>query len=97
VKAGARSYRDWATTVADVKDHQVIGILPSGSFVDVATWLDRQRRSWRRTPAPPAPWTSRPPTRPYTVVPPKGSQVLGPFHGGSTAHQFLDLRLSQDP
>ena len=38
---------DYATTVADVEHHQIIDILPSRNYVDVAAWLDKQPSSWK--------------------------------------------------
>ena len=42
VKHGAHSHTNYATTVADVENHQIIDILPSRSYIDVAGWLDKQ-------------------------------------------------------
>ena len=42
-----KGHTDYATTVADVEHHQIIEILPSRDFVDVARWLDKQPRSWK--------------------------------------------------
>ena len=36
VRLGSKGYRDYATTVADVENHQIIDILPSRNFTDVA-------------------------------------------------------------
>ena len=43
--AGSRT--DYATTVADVEHHQIIDILPSRNYVDVAAWLDKQPKAWK--------------------------------------------------
>ena len=37
----------YATTVADVEHHQIIDILPSRTFTDVAAWLDKQPKGWK--------------------------------------------------
>jgi transposase len=47
VRSGARNYASFATTVADVENYQVIDILPSRNFVEVAAWLDKQPRAWK--------------------------------------------------
>jgi transposase len=48
VKLGSKLTKDYATTVADVEHHQIIDILPSRNFVDVAGWLDKQPESWKQ-------------------------------------------------
>lgn len=40
-------HADYATTVADVEHHQIIDILPSRNFVDVAGFIDRQPKACR--------------------------------------------------
>jgi transposase len=47
VKHARASHASYATTVADVKNHQIIDILPSRHYVDVAGWLDAQPRAWK--------------------------------------------------
>jgi transposase len=51
VKAKDR-LKDYATTVVDVEHHQIIDILPSRNFVEVAAWLDKQPEAWPREIAP---------------------------------------------
>jgi hypothetical protein len=41
VKLCTRRGRSYATTVADVANHQIIEILPTRSYVDVAGWIDQ--------------------------------------------------------
>ena len=38
------SHPHYATTVADVQNHQIIEILPTRNYVDVARWLNDQSR-----------------------------------------------------
>ncbi len=40
--------KDYATTVVDVEHHQIIDILPSRNYVEVAAWLDKQPEGWKR-------------------------------------------------
>jgi len=62
VKTEAASHAAYATTVADVENHQIIDILPTRAYVDVAGWIDKQPRPGRSGSAM-APSTCRPPTR----------------------------------
>ncbi len=38
---------DYATTVADVENHQIIEILPTRKYADVAGWIDQQPAAWK--------------------------------------------------
>ena len=38
----------YATTVCDVEHHQIIDILPSRHFLDVAGFLDKQPAAWKQ-------------------------------------------------
>ena len=44
---GTKAHTAYATTVADVEHHQIIDILPTRNFVDVAGWLDKQPKGWK--------------------------------------------------
>jgi transposase len=90
VKAGARSHADYATTVADVENHQVIDILPSRNFVEVAGWLDKQPRAWKERARFGALDMSATYAAVYSVVLPKVTQVVDPFHAVSAANRCLD-------
>ena len=46
VKLGSQ-HTDYATTVADVENHQIIEILPTRKYTDVAGWLDKQPKAWK--------------------------------------------------
>jgi transposase len=48
VKLSPHSHADYATTVVDVEHHQIIDVLPSRSYVEVAAWLDKQPRAWKQ-------------------------------------------------
>jgi len=47
VQDEAASHAAYATTVADVENHQIIDILPTRAYVDVAGWIDKQPRAWK--------------------------------------------------
>ena len=42
VKANVSSHTEYATTVADVENHQIIDILPTRNYTEVAGWLHKQ-------------------------------------------------------
>ena len=48
VKANTASHTHYATTVADVENHQIIDILPTRDFSEVARWLDKQPPAWKQ-------------------------------------------------
>lgn len=80
----------YATTVADVANHQIIDILPSRHFVDVARFLHAQSSGWRRRIAFGALDMSATYAAVYTVVLPAAAQVVDPFHVISLANRALD-------
>jgi transposase len=47
VKVGRYRHTSFATTVADVEHHQIIDILPTREYTDVAGWIDRQPQAWK--------------------------------------------------
>ena len=46
-KLSTKVHKDYATTVADVENHQIIDILPSRNYKDVARWINDQPEPWR--------------------------------------------------
>jgi transposase len=90
VRLGARGRTDYATTVADVEHHQIIEILPSRNYVDVAAWIDKQPRSWKERIAFGALDMSATYAAVYSVLLPKAAQVVDPFHVISLANRALD-------
>jgi transposase len=90
VKAGKHAYRDWATTVADVENHQVIDILPSRNYVEVAAWVDKQPRDWKERVRYGALDMSATYAAVFSVVLPKATQVVDQFHAVRAANQCLD-------
>jgi transposase len=90
VKLGSRVTKDYATTVADVEHHQIIDILPSRNYVDVAGWLDKQPESWKQRIRFGTLDMSATYAAVYTVVLPRALQVVDPFHAVSLANRALD-------
>ncbi|MGI8491359.1 MAG: transposase, partial [Acidimicrobiales bacterium] len=80
VKLGSHSHTDYATTVADVENHQIIDILPSRHYVDVAGWIDNQPRAWAARIRFAALDMSTSYAAVYSVILPRAAQVVDPFH-----------------
>ena len=83
-------HTDYATTVADVENHQIIDILPTRKYTDVAGWIDKQPRAWKERIRFGALDMSATYAAVYTVMLPKADQVVDPFHVISLANRCLD-------
>jgi transposase len=90
VRLGTKAHTAYATTVADVEHHQIIDILPSRTFTDVAAWLDKQPQGWKERIRYGALDMSSAYAAVYAVVLPKATQVIDPFHVLSLANRCLD-------
>jgi transposase len=90
VKLSNRSHADYATTVADVENHQIIEILPTRKFTDVAGWIDKQPKPWKERIRFGALDMSATYAAVYSVMLPKAAQVVDPFHVISLANRCLD-------
>jgi transposase len=90
VKQGAKAYRDYATTVADVENHQLIDILPSRNYADVAGWIDKQPQAWKERIRYGALDMSNTYAAVYSVVLPGALQVVDSFHAVQLANRCLD-------
>ena len=90
VKFGREIHTSFATTVADVENHQIIDILPTRKYVDVAGWIDKQPLAWKERIAYGALDMSATYAAVYTVILPKATQVVDPFHVISLANRCLD-------
>jgi len=90
IKLGSRGYRDYATTVADVENHQIIDILPSRKFTDVASWIHQQPRAWKERIAFGALDMSDAYAAVFSVVLPQARQVVDSFHTIALANRCLD-------
>jgi transposase len=90
VKANAASHTHYATTVADVENHQIIEILPTRNYAEVARWLDKQPTPWKHRIAFGALDMSATYAAVYSVVLPRAAQVVDPFHLIALANRCLD-------
>ena len=90
VKAGESNHANYATTVADVENHQIIDILPTRKYTDVAGWIDKQPGPWKERIRFGALDMSATYAAVYSVMLPKASQVVDPFHLISLANRCLD-------
>ena len=81
---------EYATTVADVENHQIIEILPTRKYTDVAGWIDKQPVAWKERIEYGALDMSATYAAVYTVMLPKADQVVDPFHVISLANRSLD-------
>ena len=90
VKLGSRGYRDYATTVADVENHQIIDILPSRNFAEVAAWIDKQPEAWKQRIRFGALDMSAAYAAVYSVMLPQARQVVDSFHAVALANRCLD-------
>ncbi len=80
VKLSRRNHTDYATTVADVENHQIIEILPTRKYTDVAGWIDKQPKPWKERIRFGALDMSATYAAVYSVMLPKADQVVDPFH-----------------
>ncbi len=86
----AGHHTEYATTVADVEHHQILDILPSRDYVEVAAWLDKQPKSWKERIEYGALDMSHTYAAVYSVVLPEAHQVVDPFHVVALANRALD-------
>jgi transposase len=90
VKLGSHVHTNYATTVADVENHQIIDILPTRNYTDVAGWIDKQPQAWKERIRFGALDMSATYAAVYTVILPRAAQVVDPFHVISLANRCLD-------
>ncbi len=90
VHLGRTSHAQYATTVADVENHQIIDILPTRNFTEVARWLDKQPEGWKQRIRFGALDMSNTYAAVYSVVLPRADQVVDPFHVIALANRCLD-------
>ncbi len=86
----ADQHTNYATTVCDVEHHQIIDILPSRHFVDVAGFLDKQPVAWKHRIRYGALDMSATYAAVYSVILPRAAQVVDSFHVISLANRALD-------
>lgn len=80
----------YATTVCDVSHHQIIDILPSRHYLDVAQWMADQGPDWRRRITYGALDMSPTYAAVYSAMLPRAAQVVDPFHAVALANRALD-------
>lgn len=90
VKLDEHSHANFVTTVADVENHQIIDILPSRKYTEVAAWIDQQPEAWKERIRYGALDMSTTYAAVYSVMLPKAAQVVDPFHAISLANRCLD-------
>jgi len=90
VKHGHQVSKSYATTVADVANHQIIDILPTRAFVDVAGWIRAQPQGWKDRIVFGALDMSATYAAVYTVMLPNARQVVDAFHCVQLANRALD-------
>ena len=89
-KLHTKVHKDYATTVADVENHQIIDILPSRNYKDVARWINDQPESWKERIRFGALDMSTTYAAVYSVTLPKAAQVVDSFHAIQLATRSLD-------
>jgi transposase len=90
VRLGPYKHTSFATTVADVENHQIIDILATREYTDVAGWIAAQPAAWKERIRYGALDMSPTYAAVYTVTLPKAAQVVDPFHAIALANRCLD-------
>jgi transposase len=90
VKLGTNSHKDYATTVCDVENHQLIEILPTRRYEDVARWINAQGDAWKERIRFGALDMSATYAAVYSVTLPRAFQVVDSFHCVQLANRCVD-------
>lgn len=90
VKLRTQRSRQYVTTVADVANHQILEILPTRDFKDVARWVHSQPGSWKGMIEFGALDMSNVYAAVYSVTLPGARQVVDAFHCVQLANRALD-------
>jgi transposase len=80
VRHGPYKRKSWSTTVCDVVNHQLIDVIPTREFTEVARWLDQQPHHVKDRLAYGCLDMSRTYSAVFRVVTPKATQVIDRFH-----------------
>jgi transposase len=80
VRKGPYKHKSWSTTVCDVANHQLIDVLPTRQFTEVAGWLKRQPHHMRENLDYGCLDMSRTYSAVFRVVTPKVTRVIDRFH-----------------
>lgn len=91
VKTGEYRDKQWCTSVVDVGNHQLIDILPSRNYVDVAAWIRNKPHNWKRNIDYGSLDMSATYAAVFTVTLPDAQQVVDPFHCMQLANRNLDI------
>jgi transposase len=86
----SRRRQNYATTVADVQNHQIIDILPTRDTHDVARWLSARPTDWKERIEFGALDMSPAYAAVYSVVLPEVTQVVDSFHAIQLANRCVD-------
>lgn len=89
-KLGKFRTKQWCTTVADVGNHQLIDILPSRDYIEVARWITNRPQAWKDGIRYGALDMSNTYAAVYSVTLPDVAQVVDPFHCVQLANRNLD-------
>jgi transposase len=90
VRTGPYRRTQFVTTVADVENHQVIDILPTADYKEVARFIDQQPKDWKQRVVFGTLDMSATYAAVYSVVLPHATQVVDPFHLVKLANRCLD-------
>ncbi len=80
VRRGPYKRKSWSTTVCDVVNHQLIDVVPTREFTEVARWLDQQPHHVKDRLNYGCLDMSRTYSAVFRVVTPKATQVIDRFH-----------------
>jgi transposase len=80
LRKGPYKHKSWSTTVCDVVNHQLIDVLPTRDFTQVAGWLHRQPHHVKDRLAYGCLDMSRVYNAVFKVVTPKATRVIDRFH-----------------
>jgi transposase len=89
-KLGDYKHKQWVTTVADVGNHQLIDLVESRNYVDVATWIKQQPPAWKQQLIYGTLDMSASYAAVLSVTLPHVKQVVDPFHCVQLANRNLD-------
>jgi len=80
LRRGPYKKKSWSTTVCDVVNHQLIDVVPTREFTEVARWLDHQPHHVKENLRYGCLDMSRTYAAVFSVVTPKAVQVIDRFH-----------------
>lgn len=90
VRTGPYKRKQFCTTVADVGNAQLIDILPTRDYVEVAQWIGAKPRAWKDRIHFGALDMSNVFAAVYSVTLPKATQIVDRFHVIQLANRYLD-------